>query len=364
MTKVIFITNKLITGGVEKALLEMIKQIPKDNFEITIGVFNLGGELEKSLRSDVKIIEIPEVNESIKTILIKDLAEMKLIELIKKIKNLIMCNLVKDYNEKCRYRCKLYRKLNEIYDVAVCYHKPTDLPVPYVIDNVKSNKKVLWIHMDMSKIAENEKRGYYKLYKEYDEIICISKAVKNQVINIFPEFKNKTKVIYNFIDKGEIRKLSDCGEKFETSDGNYNILTVARLSTEKGHDLIIEAAILLKKKGVNFRWYLIGEGPIKNKLLKKVEENDLKKYVILLGNKDNPYGYFKTCDIYVQPSLEEGFGITVSEAKIFEKPIIITKFATSTEHIIDRKTGYIVDFNGNDIACKIEKLIKNSFFID
>ena len=108
MIKVIFITNKLITGGVERALLSMIKQMPKEKFDITVGVCNLGGELEKSLSEDIKIIEIPEINDSIKNILIRDLINVNIIGFMKKIKNLIMCNLIRDYNDKCQYKSMLY----------------------------------------------------------------------------------------------------------------------------------------------------------------------------------------------------------------------------------------------------------------
>lgn len=355
----IFITNELITGGVEKALLSMIKQMPREKYDITIGVCRAGGELEKNVDKNIKIIEIPEINKSIKSILNEELKKRSFISFIRKIKNLIMCNLLNDYNEKCVYRSKLYKKLNGKYDIAICYHKPTDLPVAYVINNIDANKKILWIHMEVGKITENEKRGYRKLYSQYDQIICISKAIKRQLIDKFPEFKDKTKVVYNFIDTFEIMRLGKDGEKFNEQDDYFKILTVARLSPEKGHLLVIEAANKLKENGVNFKWYLVGEGPFRDTILEKIGGYNLKENIILLGNKKNPYGYFKTCDIYVQPSFEEGFGITVSEAKIFKKPIILTNFATAREHIIDKKTGYIVGFNGDEIAYRLEELINN-----
>ena len=107
----IFITNELITGGVEKALLSMIKQMPREKYDITIGVCRAGGELEKNVDKNIKIIEIPEINKSIKSILNEELKKRSFISFIRKIKNLIMCNLLNDYNEKCVYRSKLYKKL-------------------------------------------------------------------------------------------------------------------------------------------------------------------------------------------------------------------------------------------------------------
>lgn len=359
MKKVLFVTNKLITGGVEMALLSMIQNIPREEYDITIGVCDKGGEFENEFPDYVKIIELPEVNDSIKTLICNSIKDFNLKRIFHIMKNVILCNILKDYNKKCKYRSKIYTDFIGEYDIAICYHKPTDLPVSYIINNVKASKKVLWLHSELKNISEKEKNEYYKLYRQYDNIICVSTTVKRQLIEKLPQLSKKVSVFYNIIDTDSILYKSQIGEKFIKNKDEQIILTVARLSVEKGHSLIIETAKILKNLNKKFKWYIIGEGPIKAELQKKINEEGLNKEVILLGRKENPYGYFKTCDIYVQPSFEEGFGITVAEAKIFQKPIVITDFGTAWEHVENGKNGYIVNMNPEGLSHAIRTLMNN-----
>lgn len=359
MIKIIFITNKLITGGVEKALLSMINIMPKDKYKITIGVFDKGGNFEDKFPSYVDIIKIPQVDESIKSLLVKDITELNLINIIKRLYNLLRCNVTKNYNKQCIFKSKIYDILPYEYDVAIAYHKPVDLPVTYVLNNIVSSKKILWLHGEVKETNRAEKKSLYKIYKQYNQIICVSKSIQNQVNNLFPVLMEKTEVINNFINEEEIIRLSEIGDFLEKKDNYTRILTVARLSREKGIDLLIESVQKLKEDNIYFKWFVVGDGPMKNEAEIKIQENNLTEYVELLGNKENPYGYFKSCDIYVQPSLEEGFGLTISEAKIFYKPIILTNFTVANEHISNEVTGYIVNFNSKDISEKIKEIIKN-----
>ena len=360
MIKIIFVTNKLIVGGVERALIQMIKKMPKDKFDITIGVCHLGGELENEIDKSVKIVELPQINDSIKSILIENLKKGNILKILKILFYTLMCRFNNDYNRKCEYRSKIYEKMKDKYDIAVCYHKPTDLPVPYVLNNIDADKRILWMHMDISKIKDNEKPGYYNIYVRYNNIICVSNEIKKQLVKLFPDIENKASVVYNFIDESRIKRLGDEGEGLENRAGVFNILTVGRLSKEKGHLLIIDAVNILKKITISFKWYIVGDGPMKYEIQEYINKNNLNEYIELLGNQKNPYGFFKTCDIYVQPSLAEGFGITISEAKIFNKPIVITKFATAKEHMNDNYNISLADFNGRSIANKILETMEDN----
>ena len=358
MKKIIFITNELIYGGVEKSLLSLINNINRERYDITIGVLKKGGILENKFPQNIKIIETPQINDSIKNILLNDLKNAKFISIIYRLIYLIRCNLTKDYNKSCNYRSKIYDKFDGKYDMAICFHKPTDLPVAYVINNINAKKKVLWLHMELKNISEGERDSYYKIFNRYDELICVSESIKKQLLLIFPEFHKKATVIYNIVEADKIKRLSKIGYKLNIDDNYIKILTVARLSPEKGHDLIIDTAkYLIDKKYTNFKWYIVGDGPLREILNNRIKKEGLEEVIILLGEVDNPYGYFSSCDIYIQPSLEEGFGITVSEAKLFYKPVIVTNFATSKEHIENNITGYIVDFSYKEIAEKIKYLI-------
>ena len=137
------------------------------------------------------------------------------------------------------------------------------------------------------------------------------------------------------------------------------ILTVGRLTHEKGQELCIEALKKLKDKGYKVKWYCVGNGASRKKYEELVINNNLIEDFIFLGSKTNPYSFMKQCDIYVQPSLHEGYCITLAEAKCFGKPIVTTNFTGAKEQIINRDTGIIVECNSDDLYKAIKEVIDN-----
>ena len=136
------------------------------------------------------------------------------------------------------------------------------------------------------------------------------------------------------------------------------ILTIGRLDRQKGYDLAIKVCESLVKKGYKFQWFVLGRGREENALRVMIEEKKLQETFILLGVRENPYPYIDQCDIYVQPSRHEGYGIAVAEARLLAKPIICTDFAGAKEQIINGKTGKIVEFNELELTQAISELLR------
>jgi len=143
-------------------------------------------------------------------------------------------------------------------------------------------------------------------------------------------------------------------------DSRFKILTVARLSHAKGIDNAIRALKLLKDRGYhNIAWYVVGYGGDEAMIRKLIEENELKDSFILLGKHINPYPFMKACDLYVQPSRYEGKAVTVREAQILAKPILITNYPTAPSQIDNGVDGLICEKSIEGIADGIEILYKN-----
>ena len=138
------------------------------------------------------------------------------------------------------------------------------------------------------------------------------------------------------------------------------ILTVGRLCAMKGYDLAIDAARLLVERGLDFTWYVIGDGALREELEHQISGNGLKNRFILLGGRNNPYPYFNACDLYVQPSKHEGFGITLAEAKMFHKPIVTTNFKAVSAQFKNGVNGLIVDISAQGIADGILKMLSDT----
>ena len=147
----------------------------------------------------------------------------------------------------------------------------------------------------------------------------------------------------------------------EINDHHFNIVSVGRLSYVKGFDLAVKALRILHDKGLtHIKWYVVGYGGYEEELKGIIAQNKLKDSFILLGKKTNPYSYMKACDLYVQPSRYEGKAVTVTEAKIVGKPILITNYPTSKSQIEDGVDGLICNLSAEGIAQGIEKLYMNS----
>lgn len=193
-----------------------------------------------------------------------------------------------------------------------------------------------------------------------DKIYVVSKESYENFVAMFPKLKEKCEVKYNIISKKYIDQMSK--EKIMDSAFNSNydgirIITLGRLSKEKGQDIVPEVALRLKEYGVDFKWYLIGDGNLRQELEREINIKGLKENVILLGTKTNPYPYLAKSDIYVQTSVHEGFCISLAEARALYLPIISTEFAGAAEQIKNQITGSVVKREVSVLYKEILKLV-------
>ena len=256
------------------------------------------------------------------------------------------------------YATKNMEVNKELYDLVISYHSPISFSAVYSINNIKSVKKAIWIHTELEK-CKKELIKFKKLYNEYDMIFAVSNGVKKQFIDIFPEYKNKVDIYYNSINIKEIREKAKENIVFNYEKGAFKIVTVGRLSTEKGQDLIPYIIKKLNIKGIKVNWYLIGSGELRTQIEENAKKCCVEDSIIYLGNKKNPYPYIQMCDIYVQPSREESFGLTISEAKCLCKPIVATNTIGAREQIQDGFNGLLSEHDVKTISDKIINLIED-----
>lgn len=253
--------------------------------------------------------------------------------------------------------------LEQKYDIAVCYHIFSPVMFKYVAQKVKANKKIAWIHNDF------ETTGYQieklkKYIDAYDELVSVSKKVKDEFVKQCPEFRDRAFVAYNILDKEEIQKKSILmiADPIFVETSAFKILTIGRFTDQKGIDLAIEACKKLKENSIAIRWYLIGWGPEEEKYRCLIKKYELENEFIILGRRDNPYPYIKKCDLYVQPSRHEAFSLALKEAKILCKPLLVTDFAGASEQITNNVNGMIVPVNDIDALFNgIAELVRNDY---
>ena len=371
MIRIAFFVQWMICGGVENALVALTKELYERGFDVTIYVAKNEGEFIDKVPDGVHLKEIPMEPSTRKKLMIggfkvnyrKILNEKKFIDLIKltnrKIKN--KRNFLElDFNQDD------IPILNETYDIAVNFHMHSPFLVWYISERVKARKKFTWIHNDFENTGYNI-RGLLQYLKCIDWYFGVSQKVVEEFKTKCPEFNNKIIVAENIVPKDDILQKADLFFPIEYTGINKNrkiILTVGRLEEQKGIDIIINVCSQLKLLGEKFQWFIIGEGSQRRFLENRIKKAKIEDCFHLLGVRSNPYPYFKNCDIYVQPSRHEGWGITITEARILCKPIITTDFAGAREQLRNGEDGFIVDCDENKILDKVKILLNDDYIAD
>lgn len=363
MEKILFMAINMNVGGMEKALLNMIDAMPRDKYDITILMLEEFGGFLDYIPNDVKVMYFKdykkikaEINNPPRQVAKQYLRQKKVFRSFNIFLLHLITKFLKDRSLYFKYILSKYKKISQEYDVAVAYAGPNDFISYYIINKVNAIKKFQWIHFDITQIGFNKKYSR-KIYNKFDKIFVVSKEAKKKLDELIPQIKNKTEVFYNIISTNSICKLADSEKGFDDEYEGFRILTVGRLSKEKGQDLTIKTLYKLKKEGYNVRWYCIGDGMLRNTCEKLISKYNLEDDYILLGTRKNPYPYMKECDIYVQPSRHEGYCITLAEAMCLNKSIVTTNFTGASEQIKSKEIGLIVDINESAIYEGIKELL-------
>lgn len=237
------------------------------------------------------------------------------------------------------------------YDLAVSFLDP-----PHVVqDKVRAKVKVEWIHTDFGAIKYDSQLTYSR-WAANDYIISISESISESFSGVFPALSSKLEIIENIIspDFVRTRALEPMAEHYPADV--LVLCSIGRLCTaQKNFKSIPSIAKLLRKKGLKFKWFVIGPGD-DSELRRLTEENEVRDCVEIIGAKTNPYPYIANCSIYVQPSLYEGKSIAVREAQILCKPVIITNYPTSASQIRSGVDGIICNMDNESIANSIYNL--------
>lgn len=257
------------------------------------------------------------------------------------------------------------------YDLAISFLIPHNI----VRDKVKARQKWAWIHTDYS-FLEMDTKVELPVWSSYDKIISISEDVTKGFLTKFPSLKDKILLMENILSEQFVREQADSGLEFRDEglgqsmfnaqcsmlnkkEGLINLLSIGRYSYPKAFDRAVHICKALVEKGLNIRWYIVGFGGEEAKIRKAIGETGMQERFVLLGKKLNPYPYIKACDVYVQPSRYEGKAVTVREAQILCKPVVITNYATAPSQVQDGIDGVIVPNDVEGAAEGIAAFLKD-----
>ena len=367
MRKVLISSFDMEVGGVERSLISMLNNFDYSNNDVDLILYSHTGDFMPMLNDKVNLLnEIKQYSTFRKSIgetikqgnLILGLARI-LSKFLAKIngrtKNLTEYGIYQ-MQLMWKYSLPFLPKLEKKYDVAISYLWPHY----FVAEKVQAKRKIAWIHTDYSTI-ETDVDMDLKMWDKFDYIMAVSEECKNAFLKKYPSLKDKVKIMENITSPDFIREMaSENIEENIKNDNSFKLVSVARLSHAKGIDNAVKALKILHDRGLtNIKWYVVGYGGDEQMIRNLIKENNLEESFILLGKKVNPYPYMKICDIYVQPSRYEGKAVTVGEAQILGKPVIVTNYTTAKSQVRERVDGYICELSVKGIADGVERLYRN-----
>lgn len=412
MKKKIFIFNYFMyIGGAERALLGLLNAFDYTKYEVDLFLALHQGEFLHFIPKEVNLLPEDKMYASyaipLKKVLFSKTFPIGVARLIarwkfnkyKKRKNLINSEASFQYIIREMMPFLAMINPNKEYDLAISFLAPHNI----VLDKVKAKKKICWIHTDYTQIDVNVDLEL-PVWSRYDYIASISTDVTRTFLQVFPSLKDKIVEIENILSPRFVRERADLEnvqEELEQSK-SINLLSIGRFSDAKNYDNVPDICSrmlrilnanalnenenenananqglrpanqapaanqgdsrLTKPKAANqarsaIKWYIIGYGGGEELIRQKIREAGMENHVIILGKRSNPYPYIKACDIYVQPSRYEGKSVTVREAQMLGKPIVVTNYPTASSQIRDGVDGVIVPMDNEGCAQGIARVI-------
>ncbi|SDB06710.1 glycosyltransferase [Eubacterium oxidoreducens] len=360
--RVLVIMPSMFIGGAEKSLLGLLEKFDKERFEIMLFLFRHEGELMDYIPKDVPLLgqiqEYTTFDRPIKDLLKSSLMKYGLARLKSKKALAKYCKetgeeaeVWKSMQYTSKYVSKLLGPIPGSYDLAISF-----LGVPFYMDKVDAKVKMAWVHTDYHSLKPNRELDR-EAYSKVDYVVNVSKKCEAAFLEFYPELKDKSLTIENVLPKALIELQEK--EEIKPLKGAVKLLSIGRYSEAKNFDNVPDILKRIRKKGVDATWYIIGYGKEEQLIKDKIREANVEEYVILLGKKANPYPYIKACDLYVQPSRWEGKCVSVIEAQLLHKPVVITAYETSSVQLINGEDGIVVPMDNEGCAQGIVDVINN-----
>jgi glycosyltransferase involved in cell wall biosynthesis len=344
--KVLFITPSLCQGGIERSQIIMLQLLDKSKYDLTLFMYGSDMTLLPLVPSEVRVVidkDKPHYFRRPKAILLNGATKLfRHIDQRKKADEYQERLRVYIHGQKARHPAEAFFR-NEQFDVVVSNAIGICTEMALYI---QARKYIVWyrasVDMHHSMLS--------KAFPQYDYIMAVSEGVKDMLSANYPEIKKKIIVLQDFIFANEILEKSKEIYNITIKKDTCILCSCGRFTREKGFDMAVEAAKLLKEKGFCFVWYFVGDGADRSKLEKQISILGLQEDIVITGFVDNPFPIMKQCDIYIQPSYEEAFGRTIKEALILGKKIVSTNTAGGREILGNNQYGLITTIDAQGLA--------------
>lgn len=342
MKNVLIIIHSLHIGGAEKVLCDFLNKFDYHEYEVDLLLYTCAGPLLDSLNKNVNLVYLYKENETFKRRAIRRIARK--------------LGFLDWYERKC-----ICTKIRQHYDAIISFCQgPSHRLHSLVLD--KSCNNISWVHSDLSvsnwgiRYFNNDIKKQEAAYNAMDKIVFVSKQAMttfNKVFDISEQVQQH--IVYNFVNKENVKAQSE--ETLAIHKSKFTFINIGRLIDAKRQDRLIEASKILKEKGYDFEVWILGDGPLRQKLEDRNNASGTSDIVLFHGMQKNPYPFLQLADCFVLTSQQEGFSLVIGESFALSKPVISTNITGPTEILEDSKYGIVVEQDIMQIANAMERMM-------
>lgn len=363
---ILIFSQAMELGGVERSLLGLLDAIDYDRYDVDLFLMRHSGELMPYLNPKANLLpEIPQYA-SLAVPMASLVKSGQLGVLRARLKGKTSAGRFdrQHHSDKPSVTALTYSHKYTLPVMPQISGKTYDLVISFLTPHyfarqrVRAEKYAAWIHTDYTALTF-DRAAELAMWEGYDAICGVSEQASRGFQAVFPELAGKVQTIENILPKELICKQAAAPQTDLPSGGAKTLLSVGRFCEAKNFDNVPDICRRLVADGLDAKWYLIGYGGSEPLIRQKIHDAGMQDRVIILGKKDNPYPYMRACDLYVQPSRYEGKAVTVREAQLLGKPVVITDYATSASQLADGVDGVIVPMDNAGCAAGIAALLRD-----
>lgn len=349
--KLIFVNNNLHSGGIQRSLLNLLHNI-EGQYDITLLLMYDDGEYKDQPPSSVQVVCCPPLLRVLGMSQSEVMKESTVLFLWRSF-FAVLCRIFGN-SIPLRILASFQKKLGG-YDAAISYMQSEAPRLLYggtneiVLQRIEAKEKIAVVHSDFMHCGSNTP-AIRKIYQNFDKIAACSSGCKDRFVQANPSLADRVYVVNNFNDFDEIIRLSKLDPVVYPDDA-VNVITVARLSEEKGVERALSAVRACVQSNIPIRYHIVGDGIKRLSLQELAAQLGIADRVVFYGTQKNPYRYMKNADLFLLPSYHEAAPIVFTEAKCLGVPILATETTSVQEMVLDDRAGWVCE-NNTEAICK------------
>lgn len=356
MKRVLFVIPGLDHGGTNKSLKNLLGLMDSSGIQVQILALHAAGPYQKDFEQYL-LPSVQAMTEAFGTFEKKNGNEPCLAFLQRLWWKLIYVVIYRRVDE--RLCAAVGRRLKYAkFDTVVAFQEST---ATVLSAHIPALKRIAWVRCDYKNYLKQRqsRESEENIYIRFDHVICVSEFTAEVFRTFYPGLADRVLSIHNMIDTKAIQSAAlESIEDARFRKAAFTLVSVGRFAPEKRFAEIPAMAAYLKKRGIPFVWYIIGDGGSeKAAILNNLEKEKVSDRVILLGEKMNPYPYILSSDVLVCPSFTEACPNVVNEAKILHVPVVAADFPAAKEYIENDVNGIIAPIE--QIAPVLAKLFSD-----